>query len=145
MTQWYLGVDVGTTGISAALLHRQTQKIYPIYWQAEQTELSEVEDIPFTFRLPSQVYYLDPHQDTTQGLVQRFKPLLNLAIPYDKSTDSPELIGLPIIQWSEQQTLPLRGFRQAWTALLSTLHPGRVRSDHRIYPGRSPNRGTAPL
>jgi hypothetical protein len=145
MTQWYLGVDVGTTGISAALLHRQTQKIYPIYWQAEQTELSEVEDIPFTFRLPSQVYYLDPHQDTTQGLVQRFKPLLNLAIPYDKSTDSPELIGLPIIQWSEQQTLPLRGFREAWTALLSTLHPGRVRSDRRIYPGRSLNRGTAPL
>lgn len=29
---WYLGIDFGTTGISAALLNRQTLQVYPIYW-----------------------------------------------------------------------------------------------------------------
>lgn len=125
MTQWYLGVDVGTTGISAALLQRETQKVYPIYWQAEQTELSARENLPFTFRLPVSVYYLDSPQQTPPHLVSQFKPLLNLGIPYHQSVDSPELIGIPRIQWSEQQSLPLGGFRDAWTALLSTLHPGR--------------------
>ncbi|MEM1172553.1 MAG: hypothetical protein AAGJ08_26610, partial [Cyanobacteria bacterium P01_H01_bin.35] len=30
---WYLGIDFGTTGISAALLNRRSGEIYPIYWE----------------------------------------------------------------------------------------------------------------
>ncbi|NJO49837.1 MAG: hypothetical protein HC840_10780, partial [Leptolyngbyaceae cyanobacterium RM2_2_4] len=29
---WYLGIDFGTTGISAVLLNRSTCELYPIYW-----------------------------------------------------------------------------------------------------------------
>lgn len=144
MTQWYLGIDLGTTGISAALLQSETQKVYPIYWQAEQTELSGIEDLPFTFRLTASIYYLDPQEKTTQGLIQRFKSLLNLGIPYH-SVNSPELAGLPMIHWSEQQSLPLGGFREAWTALLSTLHPHRILSGRRISPSKQPNRETPPI
>jgi hypothetical protein len=32
---WYLGIDIGTTGISAALLNRSQLVVYPIYWSAE--------------------------------------------------------------------------------------------------------------
>ncbi|HBK23492.1 MAG TPA: hypothetical protein DDZ60_13570 [Planktothrix sp. UBA10369] len=145
MTQWYLGIDLGTTGISAALLNRETQKVYPIYWQAEQTELSEVEEIPFTFRLQDSVYYLDPQQQTNQSLIQQFKPLLNLGIPYHKSINSPELKEIPMIQWSQQQSLPLAGFREAWTALLSTLHPSRVLSGQRIPPSTHRPHQTPPV
>lgn len=142
--KWYLGVDLGTTGISAALLQSETQKVYPIYWQAEQTELSRIEDLPFSFRLTASIYYLDPQEETTQSLIQRFKSLLNLGIPHD-SINSPELTGLPMIRWSEQQSLPLGGFREAWTALLSTLHPHRVLSGRRIHPSNQPHRETPPI
>lgn len=29
---WYLGIDFGTTGVSAVLLNQSTQEQYPIYW-----------------------------------------------------------------------------------------------------------------
>lgn len=125
-TQWYLGIDLGTTGLSAALFHRDTRKVYPIYWQAEHTELSEVEDLPFTFRLPCQVYYVNSQEEATPSHLQHFKPLLNLAIPYYRGDDSSRLTAFPMIQWSQQQSIFLGGFQEAWTALLSTLNPSRV-------------------
>ena len=35
---WYLGIDVGTTGISAVLLNSSTGQRYPIYWLQERWE-----------------------------------------------------------------------------------------------------------
>jgi activator of 2-hydroxyglutaryl-CoA dehydratase len=32
---WYLGIDFGTTGISAVLLNHTTAQRYPIYWSNE--------------------------------------------------------------------------------------------------------------
>ncbi len=144
-TQWYLGVDLGTTGLSAALLNRETHKVYPIYWQAEQTELSEVEDLPFTFRLPCQVYYLDPQEEATPTRLQHFKPLLNLGIPYNQSVDASGLRGVPMIQWSQQQSIFLGGFQEAWTALLSTLNPSRVLQGRGTSGIRSRNQETLPM
>lgn len=125
-TQWYLGIDLGTTGLSAALFHRDTQKVYPIYWQAEPTELSEIEEFPFTFRLPCQVYYLDSQEDHLTTRLRNFKSLLNLGIPYYSSQESSGLVGVPMIQWSQQQSIFLGEFQEAWTALLSTLNPSRI-------------------
>ena len=125
-TQWYLGIDLGTTGLSAALFHRDTQKVYPIYWQAEPTELSEIEEFPFTFRLPCQVYYLDSQADHLTTRLRNFKSLLNLGIPYYSSQESSGLVGVPMIQWSQQQSIFLGEFQEAWTALLSTLNPSRI-------------------
>ncbi|MDE5093935.1 MAG: hypothetical protein O4804_06760 [Trichodesmium sp. St11_bin5] len=30
---WYLGIDFGTTSISAALFNRKSGEVYPIYWE----------------------------------------------------------------------------------------------------------------
>jgi hypothetical protein len=35
---WYLGIDLGTTGISAVLLNSSTGQRYPIYWSQERLE-----------------------------------------------------------------------------------------------------------
>ena len=51
---WYLGFDLGTTGISAALLNSSTFVVHPIYWSAEnppgRTSFQQ------SFRLPTEVY-----------------------------------------------------------------------------------------
>ncbi len=51
---WYLGIDLGTTGISAALLNRSTTEIYPLYWTAENQP--EASSKARSFRLPAEVY-----------------------------------------------------------------------------------------
>ena len=51
---WYLGIDLGTTGISAVLLNRSSQEVYPLYWSTpSQPQLSSVQR---SFRLPAEVY-----------------------------------------------------------------------------------------
>nr|WP_243147463.1 hypothetical protein [Scytonema sp. UIC 10036] len=49
---WYLGIDLGTTGISAALLNRSTTEVYPLYWMAENQPEASTQ----SFRLPAEVY-----------------------------------------------------------------------------------------
>lgn len=50
---WYLGIDLGTTGISAALLNRSTTEVYPLYWIAE----NQPETSARSFRLPAKFIY----------------------------------------------------------------------------------------
>jgi hypothetical protein len=54
---WYLGLDFGTTGLSAVLLNRSTSELYPIYWLSlsphSPAEQSTSEQL---FRLPTRVY-----------------------------------------------------------------------------------------
>ena len=108
---WYLGIDFGTTGISAALFNGRSKEIYPIYWElvGAKPELNIPEiNLEFTFstekvktdfnstqriyRLPSIVYIdhmleiadNDQEGDVEQTplLLQGFKPCLKLTIPY---------------------------------------------------------------
>ncbi|MEH2322518.1 MAG: hypothetical protein V7K32_02740 [Nostoc sp.] len=51
---WYLGIDLGTTGISAALLNRSTFVVHPIYWSAENPPGTT--SFQQSFRLPTEVY-----------------------------------------------------------------------------------------
>ena len=51
-TVWYLGLDIGTTGISAALLYRSTTVIHPVYWAQENQAGAQSQN----FRLPAEVY-----------------------------------------------------------------------------------------
>ncbi|MFS8118985.1 MAG: hypothetical protein ACMG55_10905, partial [Microcoleus sp.] len=34
--RWYLGIDFGSTGLSAALLDRTSHQLHPIYWEATE-------------------------------------------------------------------------------------------------------------
>ena len=51
---WYLGIDLGTTGISAALLNRSQLVVYPIYWSTENPSGNTA--FEQSFRLPAEVY-----------------------------------------------------------------------------------------
>ncbi len=51
---WYLGIDLGTTGISAALLNRSTFVVHPIYWSSENPPGTT--SFQQSFRLPTEVY-----------------------------------------------------------------------------------------
>ncbi|MEM7554879.1 MAG: hypothetical protein AAF378_12400 [Cyanobacteria bacterium P01_A01_bin.84] len=51
---WYLGIDLGTTGICAVLFNRSNQKVYPLYWQT--TDESQAPQLSSSFRLPTEVY-----------------------------------------------------------------------------------------
>lgn len=37
-TDWYLGLDIGTTALSAVLCHRPTGAVYPLYWWVAATD-----------------------------------------------------------------------------------------------------------
>ncbi|MEH1896899.1 MAG: hypothetical protein V7K94_16680 [Nostoc sp.] len=60
---WYLGIDLGTTGISAALLNRSTFVVHPIYWSAENPPGTS--SFQQSFRLPTEVYL--PTASVPQG------------------------------------------------------------------------------
>uniref|UniRef100_A0ACD5GST2 Uncharacterized protein n=1 Tax=Desertifilum tharense IPPAS B-1220 TaxID=1781255 RepID=A0ACD5GST2_9CYAN len=42
---WYVGIDFGTTGISAVLLNAATQLTYPLYW-IESDQLGSTSTTP---------------------------------------------------------------------------------------------------
>ncbi len=89
---WYLGIDLGTTGISAALLNRSTFVVHPIYWSAEN--LPETASFQQSFRLPTEVYLptasvpqgenesIETHEQTAPAAVAQDK------VP-DRSTTTP--------------------------------------------------------
>ncbi|NJP12030.1 MAG: hypothetical protein HC866_23265 [Leptolyngbyaceae cyanobacterium RU_5_1] len=49
---WYLGIDIGTTAISAALLNSQTAQLYPIHWTIATPETRQQQ-----VRLPSVAHF----------------------------------------------------------------------------------------
>jgi len=140
--EWYLGLDIGTTGVSAVLLNRSIGQLYPIYWQTptgatsstenseaiEETAQSSTERraekaIEKQFRLPLAVSLMTSWQDGEQdSLIRDFKPYLNLALPYDAVQPSGELAGSePVLSWSESLPIPLMTLRQALQVLLTSL------------------------
>lgn len=130
---WFLGVDIGTTGISAVLLNRQRCRLYPLYWQASAAEFAArkqfrlstavtlLTDQPRAFPLPT--VRVEPSPNATLQTVANWKPYLKLAVPHY----SPQTSGWePALQWTDQQTLPLRTLQEVLQQLLATLNPARA-------------------
>lgn len=135
---WCLGIDVGTTTLSAVLLHYQTGQTYPLVWQETETS-----NEPPLASLPAIAYLSAPQlqhapeapdalgyqalelalSTTKQAeppglLLSNIKPYLNAGTPYvNELTQTWE----PVLQWSDQQPLALRWYHQALVALLETL------------------------
>ncbi|MCW5314393.1 hypothetical protein GTQ43_11420 [Nostoc sp. KVJ3] len=83
---WYLGIDLGTTGISAALLNRSTSVVHPIYWSAENPQ--ETSSFQQSFRLPTEVYLPTasiPHSDNQSIEVHEQTP--PAAVAQDQAPD----------------------------------------------------------
>ncbi|MBT9314942.1 hypothetical protein [Leptothoe spongobia] len=130
--EWFLGLDVGATGLSAVLMNRQTGQVYPLYWQTAADDTKH-------FRLPA-VAVMTSAQDTvavgydalgdlndlltdsgssTPELVgvNRLKPLLKVAVGHGQNLPTSD----PWLRWSDTVDLPLLQVLQAMVALLKYL------------------------
>jgi hypothetical protein len=129
---WYLGIDLGTTGISAALLNRSTFVVHPIYWSAENPPGTT--SFQQSFRLPTEVYLptasvphgenesVEVHEQTTPAAVAQDKvpdrsPTTS-ATP--RSTAEPTTNNLYSAQLKPylQVAIPYKSERQKWEPVL---------------------------
>lgn len=148
---WYLGIDLGTTGISAALLNRSTSVVYPIYWSTENQPNKT--PFPRSFRLPAEVYLpmastpqsgtdtgehaqapnstLQDHiagsvgttSEPTHNLYSaQLKPYLQVAVPYKSKKQKWE----PVLQLNDFSAGPLIWVVRSLSKLLLTLKSDQV-------------------
>lgn len=129
---WYLGIDLGTTGISAALLNRSTFVVHPIYWSAENSP--EISSFQQSFRLPTEVYLpiasiphgenetIEAHEQTAPAAVAQDKvPDRSATTPATpRSTADPTKNNLYSAQLKPylQVAIPYKSERQKWEPVL---------------------------
>lgn len=123
---WYLGLDLGTTGISATLLNRATTEVYPLFWSMETAQQEATGKR--SFRLPAEVYLpisASPQsaRDSTKSIAfsAELKPYLNVVLPYRKADQKTE----PTLQPNEVATVPLVWMVRSLSKLLLTLKSDR--------------------
>ncbi|MDJ0774816.1 MAG: hypothetical protein QNJ49_15550, partial [Mastigocoleus sp. MO_167.B18] len=146
---WYLGIDLGTTGISAVILNRSTQEVYPLYWSApSQPPLNSVQR---SFRLPAEVYLPSSIAASEQNSLSspdeaaykqpkspaldrnlfsaHLKPYLQVALPYKNHSEISLNKGRqkwePLLQLNELSTIPLVWVVRSLSKLLLTLKSDR--------------------
>jgi len=143
---WYLGIDLGTTGISAALLNSSSLVVHPIYWSAENSP--QKTSFQQSFRLPTEVYLpiaslpqsendtIEAQEQTAPAAVAQdknptparsdvtnnlysaqLKPYLQIAIPYKSERQKWE----PVLQLNEFSAGPLIWVVRSLSKLLLTL------------------------
>ncbi|MEA5602957.1 hypothetical protein [Nostoc sp. UHCC 0252] len=126
---WYLGIDLGTTGISATLLNRSTFVVHPIYWSAENP--SETSSFQQSFRLPTEVYLptasipqgenesIEVHEQTAPAAVAQDKTPDHSAPPTTPTTDSTtnNLYSAQLKPYL-QVAIPYKSERQKWEPVL---------------------------
>nr|WP_230966033.1 hypothetical protein [Nostoc sp. NZL] len=129
---WYLGIDLGTTGISAALLNRSTFVVHPIYWSAENSPGTT--SFQQSFRLPTEVYLptasvphgenesIEAHEQTAPAAVAQDKvPEHSATIPATpRSTADSTINNLYSAQLKPylQVAIPYKSERQKWEPVL---------------------------
>lgn len=145
-----MGIDVGTTAISAALFDSQTQRLYPLTWRrTDQAEPVSLSQVPAVAYLPAELLSGAPVVPTRVGqwaleqieehlthslsspaagpaagmTLANFKHYLSLGVPYCSAETQ---MWEPQIQWSETQTLSLGWMQQTLVALLATLQETRT-------------------
>ncbi len=138
---WYLGIDLGTTGVSACLLNRATAQRYPIGWSGAgqanapsmilrwpavafltTEQLSRMPETPMAVgdrALKAAIALRDQSKGPSSGLlVGNFRHYLNVTIPcHSNQVQTWE----PVLQWSQHQPISLEWIQQAVTAMLKTL------------------------
>ncbi|MEM7062944.1 MAG: hypothetical protein AAF572_07260 [Cyanobacteria bacterium P01_B01_bin.77] len=129
---WFLGLDVGTTGLSAVLMNRRTGQVYPLYWQTSPEDAKH-------FRLPAMAVMTASQETVAVGYdalgdledlldafgsqmpeligVNRLKPLLKVAVGHGQTLATSD----PWLRWSDTVELPMLQVLQAMVALLKYL------------------------
>ena len=133
-SNWYLGIDLGSTMFSAALLNRESGEIYPIYWQVEgQNSKSQYFRIPTVICLlkgegiVNSVGISESPLPAGTILLQNFKPYLKVGMTYLNAGNSGGEVGdlfEPMLQWSEAEVVSLGWLLDGLRSLLATLKPG---------------------
>ncbi|MEG4227636.1 hypothetical protein QUA35_16060 [Microcoleus sp. N9_B2] len=135
-SSWYLGIDFGSSGLSAALLDRTSGQLHPIYWEASQAEAWAADA---SCRIPSAAVLAQTAPGSSgsevtvrsvgfrpqalaagEFLLENFKLPLKVGIPYQR-----EAAGMyePLLQWSPLQAFSIALPLQCVRALLATLNP----------------------
>ncbi|EDX84999.1 hypothetical protein S7335_2698 [Synechococcus sp. PCC 7335] len=118
---WFLGIDLGTTGLSVVLMERYTHRMYELYWSVSGDSEAKRFRLPAVASVDSKVSgqlgigVVGPAalQENTP-LLRSLKTMLKTGIPDDVS-------GEPQIQWSERMSLPLLSLQRAVCDLFRTL------------------------
>lgn len=128
---WYLGIDLGTTGISAALLNSSTFVVHPIYWSAENPPGTT--SFQQSFRLPTEVYLptasvpqgenesIEVHERTAPAAVAQDKvPDRSDNTPATRTTTDARINNLYSAQLKPylQVAIPYKSERQKWEPVL---------------------------
>ncbi|MEH2438815.1 hypothetical protein, partial [Nostoc sp.] len=128
---WYLGIDLGTTGISAALLNRSTFVVHPIYWSADNPPGTS--SFQQSFRLPTEVYLptasvpqgenesIEVHEQTAPAVVAQDKASDQSSTPATpRSTADSTTNNLYSAQLKPylQVAIPYKNERQKWEPVL---------------------------
>ncbi|MEL7314035.1 MAG: hypothetical protein AAFN08_03680, partial [Cyanobacteria bacterium J06559_3] len=125
--EWFLGIDFGTGGLSAVLMNRVNGAAHPLYWSYRGSNASGEN----TFRLPTVAALqnssggpelqavgvaalIEAAKDTNLQLLNTLKPLLRVGIPHQIEASQWE----PVIQWSDEQLVPLQ---KIWTSVQALL------------------------
>ena len=114
---WFLGIDIGTTGLSAVLINQLGDQVYPLGWKMPGDSQTDLFRLPAVLEVDAQTgaagaVGVAALQQSDQ-LLRSIKPLLKVGIPHST--------GEPMIQWSDRQRLPLLSLQVALTDLLRTL------------------------
>ncbi|HEY9661207.1 MAG TPA: hypothetical protein V6C65_22365, partial [Allocoleopsis sp.] len=144
---WYLGLDIGTTALSAVLLNRSQRQLYPLYWtrtasisglgdrrfrlplvagspefdSSDSIDSSHRGHTPWQIPLAQETLFSPDAANTADAPVlqlHRVKPYLGLGTP-DVALDLNHQDGL--IQWSDDEQVPLLALRQVLQTALSSL------------------------
>ncbi|MEH1974111.1 MAG: hypothetical protein V7L02_13110 [Nostoc sp.] len=129
---WYLGIDLGTTGISAALLNRSTFVVHPIYWSAENPPGTT--SFQQSFRLPTEVYLptasvpqgenesIETHEQTTPAAVAQDKvpdrSATTPATPRSIADSTTNNLYSAQLKPYLQVAIPYKSERQKWEPVL---------------------------
>ncbi|MGL5063728.1 MAG: hypothetical protein ACRC62_27395, partial [Microcoleus sp.] len=120
---WYLGIDFGTTGLSAALLDRPSGRLYPIFWESQPDAASPqsgVSQSGATFRMPPAAVLQQPAGE--ESALQNFKLPLKVGIPYLRQAGGDYE---PMFQQSQTRKVSIAQPLQGLRALLAALHPSQ--------------------
>ncbi|MEM9004582.1 MAG: hypothetical protein AAGE59_13795 [Cyanobacteria bacterium P01_F01_bin.86] len=115
---WFLGLDLGTTGLSAVLMNQLGDQVYPLCWNIAGDQETNRFRLPAVVQVDAQARQLGAVGPAAlqQGdeYLRNLKPLLKIGIPHGVS-------GEPWVQWSDQVSLPLMSMQSAVSQLLKTL------------------------
>ena len=121
--EWFLGIDIGATGLSAVLLDRQTGQVYPLSYVLDQSSDScfrwpvAVQVIPAGRTLAVGQAALDSMTDGQEMTLSRLKSMLKVAVPYGNTFSQ----SGPWLHWSAGNNLPMLQIQQSMFELLQHL------------------------